>query len=565
LKRLGLWIILSVFAGALAVELHARWREEKADHRLVLAVDWPECRDLAAREDHADEELVASLKSSGAMAIVLSPLTLDDLAAHHRVTAVTRSLSNDPLDTDRLHFATRALSEQAYRELSRRGAQDLRLDAGDRELGLVRPHGSFASLKQVELGFDVELIQQIAARGLASIVRVNADPWMGFQAMEDSLKEDLGVPGISGLIFNSDDMPGGLDSVPLWRSWLRRHDIVQALFEFHASRAALQMAHVVPANTYRSHSIPSLELKDMTPDQEFLRWRRAATERSNRILLMHVAPGDSWPGFLKKIALLRDDLTSHGWVPGFPRARLYWRDLSALQRMVYPWLAFLIAVITPLIALQRGRAMSTPYDAFLRITLITLVGSVVMTAIAQNPETRLEITPFRGIKAAFLLSWVGSIFILYSWEEIRNVLSRYVRRWDVLLAGFVIAVIAYILIRSGNAPASWKPAAEQGIRDRLESWLLVRPRFKEFALGHPILLVGLYISQLSRTRRVALDGRPWMVVGMLGQVSIVNTFCHLHSPLALALFRTFNGVALGLVIGFVMTQSLSLLISGEKA
>jgi len=574
LKHLGLWIILSVVAGVVTVQLHARWREEQANNRVLLAVDWSECRDLAGREGHADNELIASLKTSGVTAIVLPALTLQDLVSHRRVWPTTRPASGDLLDTEHLHFASRSLSEQAYRELSRRGAQDLRWSALDRELGLARTHGSFLALKDVEIGFDGDLINEMTIHGLAAILRVNADPWLDFQSMKDSLNENLGLPPVTGILFNSDDLPGGIEAMPLWCSWIRHHGALEPLFEFHASRAALQMAHGLAANTYRSHSIPALELKDLSADQEIFRWHRAVLERSNRILLMHASPSDSWPGFLKKITSLRMDLAEQGWIFKLPRNRVYWNDISRLQRSVYPWLAFLLAIVTPWTALWQGYSwtgfarlswVEASYAVFLRMTLITLIGALVMTVLAQNPETRLEITPFRGIKAAFLLSWLGCIFILYSREEIRMVLSQYVRRWDIVLAAVVLAIVGYSLIRSGNASAAWKSAAEQGLRDRLEKLLWVRPRFKEFALGHPILLVGLYLDHLARRARIRWDGRPWIVLGMIGQVSIVNTFCHLHSPLGLAFFRMFNGLVLGLVIGFVLIQSISFLVPEDGA
>ena len=94
----------------------------------------------------------------------------------------------------------------------------------------------------------------------------------------------------------------------------------------------------------------------------------------------------------------------------------------------------------------------------------------------------------------------------------------------------------------------------------------MRPRFKEFALGHPLMLLGLWLQAMNFKLQKGgrYDGRPWMVLGMVGQVSIVNTFCHLHSPLSLAFFRTFNGVILGLFIGFILIQGTSVVVRGEN-
>jgi hypothetical protein len=38
---------------------------------------------------------------------------------------------------------------------------------------------------------------------------------------------------------------------------------------------------------------------------------------------------------------------------------------------------------------------------------------------------------------------------------------------------------------------------------------------------------------------------------VLGQVSLLNTFCHIHTPLQVTVFRAFNGLVLGLIFGMV--------------
>src|SRR5262249_39008283 len=79
--------------------------------------------------------------------------------------------------------------------------------------------------------------------------------------------------------------------------------------------------------------------------------------------------------------------------------------------------------------------------------------------------------------------------------------------------------------------------------------VLVRPRTKEFLVGHPALIVALALWALAR-------GRAWIVpllcVGAIGQESLVNSFCHLHTPIALTLARTWNSLWLGSLIGLAV-------------
>jgi len=43
-----------------------------------------------------------------------------------------------------------------------------------------------------------------------------------------------------------------------------------------------------------------------------------------------------------------------------------------------------------------------------------------------------------------------------------------------------------------------------------------------------------------------------LLVGAIGQVGMLNSFCHLHSPLKLTLLRTFHGLWIGGLLGMLL-------------
>jgi hypothetical protein len=99
----------------------------------------------------------------------------------------------------------------------------------------------------------------------------------------------------------------------------------------------------------------------------------------------------------------------------------------------------------------------------------------------------------------------------------------------VALAGVVL-----MLMRSGNDSlevSSW----ERLFRSFLDNVLGVRPRTKEFLFAYPLMLLLLYYG---------CNNEFLFLVPMaaVGQVSLVNTFCHLHTPVAVSLLRTANGL-----------------------
>jgi uncharacterized membrane-anchored protein YjiN (DUF445 family) len=42
-----------------------------------------------------------------------------------------------------------------------------------------------------------------------------------------------------------------------------------------------------------------------------------------------------------------------------------------------------------------------------------------------------------------------------------------------------------------------------------------------------------------------------VVVGSIGLISALNTFCHIHTPVELSIFRVINGTLVGGIIGLL--------------
>lgn len=44
---------------------------------------------------------------------------------------------------------------------------------------------------------------------------------------------------------------------------------------------------------------------------------------------------------------------------------------------------------------------------------------------------------------------------------------------------------------------------------------------------------------------------PFLLIASIGQVSLVNTFAHIHTPIFISVLRTLNGLWIGIVIGLI--------------
>jgi hypothetical protein len=122
-----------------------------------------------------------------------------------------------------------------------------------------------------------------------------------------------------------------------------------------------------------------------------------------------------------------------------------------------------------------------------------------------------------------------------------------VRVYQLFVGLVIIAAGALLLARSGNQSDIAPSHFELVLRHQLSVVLSVRPRFKEFLIGFPalMLLPALTVAH----RRVV----GWLLAlgAGVGIGDVLDTYSHLHTPLAISLQRTGNGLIVGALIGLL--------------
>ena len=86
-------------------------------------------------------------------------------------------------------------------------------------------------------------------------------------------------------------------------------------------------------------------------------------------------------------------------------------------------------------------------------------------------------------------------------------------------------------------------------RNDLETLLLARPRTKEFLVAFPAIMLAVYCA----VRRLPFWTALFGLAGTIGLTSVCNTFMHIRTPLYLGFARTAGSLALGLVVGVILT------------
>lgn len=199
------------------------------------------------------------------------------------------------------------------------------------------------------------------------------------------------------------------------------------------------------------------------------------------------------------------------------------------------------------------------------VSLFSLLGGWLLSAILAATPFFMEMEIFRGVKAAFLLP-VICVAILYvrifptfrshayeNWQDFPDFAARFlhlpVRVGTLMLAGFIGIAGLIFIGRSGHEEGVPVSQLEISLRRFLESTLAVRPRSKEFLIGHPaFLLVPLALAK---------RWPQWLhfllvIAAGIGQASIVETFAHMRSPLWMSTLRGVNGVLIGILVGVIV-------------
>ena len=206
--------------------------------------------------------------------------------------------------------------------------------------------------------------------------------------------------------------------------------------------------------------------------------------------------------------------------------------------------------------------------AFLRFALasaITGVGIAAIIGLLADRIFLIKADAFLGIKGAQLVPvlLVAAVYAgnlraddRQTWHEavakVRGRLialaSNPILLWQVGAALAVVVLLAFLVMRSGNDPGVGVSAFELKTRGFLDMIMPARPRFKEFAFGHPALFLAFVLAARG-WRKAAL---PLFLLGAIGQVSLLNTFCHLHTPIPVSLSRALIGLGLGVIIALVV-------------
>ncbi len=260
---------------------------------------------------------------------------------------------------------------------------------------------------------------------------------------------------------------------------------------------------------------------------------------------------------LTLLGLILACIVTLGWTAVFIKTVLiqgnsYFFELSVklmalLAVIIFPTLSITVTVK------KRNLDIYFALLQFLKMSALSLVGALLMVGMLADLRYMLKLDQFIGVKVGLLAPILLIILILYIYKdrisftnnllEIFKGLKKSVNYYTLILVGVFAGAAFLFIIRSGNFGVI--SGFENQFRDLMQNILGVRPRTKEFVIGHPFMLLFLYYGYMKRYL-------PLMIIGAIGQVSMVNTFAHIHTPIVISIIRTINGLWLGILIGLLL-------------
>ena len=250
--------------------------------------------------------------------------------------------------------------------------------------------------------------------------------------------------------------------------------------------------------------------------------------------------------------------------------------LALASALVFPTLAIILNkkyfIKTPIIKNGHISINNKPFFTYseiiknvfagiTRIMLISLSGGLIIAALLTQYQFILAIQLFSGIKIAYVLPILMVTWYLW-WvnAEDKKVLLDELKKpilFEHALLVSVLMVFGVIYItRSGNFSFLAISSIEEKVRLFLEKYLIARPRNKEFLIGYPLLALAITMNCLD----IQYLKLPIIIIGTVAPITVVNTFCHIHSPILFSLLRTFNGYWLGLLFSILLASILFLFL-----
>lgn len=244
----------------------------------------------------------------------------------------------------------------------------------------------------------------------------------------------------------------------------------------------------------------------------------------------------------------------------FPAALAFTGKLHIAQKLI----GLVLGLVFPIYALavhfeemefietrdKLTKVLGYALSMMLKVSLITILGGLMLAALFSSTSFMLGVDRVKGVKALLFLPPIITAVLYYikgtdKRQKIESMLKTPLYLWQVAVLGIMGALGIVYMMRSGNAGEAITTDFERQLRVAMEQIMWVRPRFKDFILGHPSMMITWALAYMHKYAGLGI----FILFASVGQADIIDTFAHVHTPLFISLVRVINGLILGTIIG----------------
>ncbi|MBL8049025.1 MAG: hypothetical protein JNJ45_10135 [Chthonomonas sp.] len=585
MRKLPGWLlaiaVLLILVGA-GASLRARVAVEEGNKSTGIVLEWSVVSDLASAQGISEGQALASLKQQGLTHVALS----EDVGSELFGRGLVRF---DP--EQNLYLGNwRGLARITTALKVKYGQSRPVRQHFDRDSVLDGRGLALDTLQSLPLGLDPLAAQTVKKAGLGIVARLINAPGMTPKRIKRTLVSAHGY-GANYYLPLGEQVLGFRDSINRTAEALEETGMMYATPEFSKIAGDAKLAEAAKRYVVRLHPIQSAEVDKLGPADFIERFVKASRERGMRLLLVRpintsadkpiVRLGDdlkaltralikegavvgeprpysipevpAWSGLVIRIGIAIAAVWLAMAIAATPMAAIIGALLAVVTMLSPKFGALIGAMIFPVIGyvLWTRGCRWHPVARFFLLSFTSLVGGLCVSGLLNSLDTLLKIEVFSGVLAALMLPLVAIfLWLLVGRISLKELGQQPLKIGQLIMGLFGFVVLAFMAMRSGNDAPGGVSGLELKFRSLLEQFLIVRPRTKEFLLGHPALMIGLFLENRESERDQSL-GALLLAVGAIGQTSIVNTLCHLHTPLIIGLTRIGVGLVLGALFGIL--------------
>ena len=602
-KVFAVLFMLAVLACS-AYGLLPRVKLERENNNVSILADYREIATLARNSGLDVDEAIAILKRNGITGMMVSELTGDNIDKGVG-QADMKTHKDSERGTEGTIVSITPYSE--HRDLLNKWLR-LRFALSDDKTGPVLLTIPSNMLKNSGMLPDIDGLEAAKSLGLHVFYRPAPSPGHLSDRAAVMLREVHAKYPVSVFTPSGEYVSGYPDVSKLANAAKELH-IPVAVVEFSRQVGEPQLNAQVSPYLLPLHSVTNEEMTSRRISRKALRERmvRAALERSIRLLLLRTAPPNTsdfkFEDFAEEVRLLGEDLKAHGFNLAWPdtvfahnnlhiNVLTAWAMSAVLMLCVWSYLvrmgmksdmksAVLFAagsvvlavcawkipsaarlagaMTAPMIAVEASLIAMDKKHGVLSGFLFAVAGGLALASFFSTTRYMLRLATFSGVRLTLVLPPV--LVLLHDLkrrvhpESLIEFLNRPPLWGELIVIGVLLGAVGFMVFRSGNTQVI--SSLEANMRDTLERLLIARPRTKEVFVGYPSILLLMYLvkhDMLAQYREILRIGAS------IGFSSVVNSFCHFHTPLTLILLREFNGLWTGLIVGVIAVLLVKLVI-----